>query len=83
MGEPNIAKQHTPDIRRNALMTGTSIQEILSTAFGGVLKMLTGTKYPQNVRTLIRMLVEELLRQIFTKYHPDLQETLDAIATQS
>ena len=43
------------------LMAGTGIQEILSTAFGGVLKMLTGNKYPQNVRAF-RMLVEELLR---------------------
>ena len=31
------------------LMAGTGIQEILSIAFGGVLKMLTRKKYPQIV----------------------------------
>ena len=43
------------------LMADTGIVEILSVAFGGVLKMLSGKKFPQNVRAL-RMLVEELLR---------------------
>ena len=66
-------------------MTGTGIQEILSTGFGNVLKMTTGKKYTQNVRAF-RMLVEELLRPIFAKNHrecvDDLQEALDAIATQ-
>lgn len=42
-------------------MADTGIVEILSSAFGGVLKMLTGKKFPKNVRTL-RMLVEDLLR---------------------
>ena len=51
-------------------MAGIGIQEILSTAFGGVLKMLSGKKYPQNVRAL-GMLVD------------DLQEALNAIAAQS
>ena len=68
------------------LMAGTGIQEILNTEFGGVLKMLTGNKYPPNARSF-RMLVEELLRPIFAKHHPecldDLQEALDAIAAQS
>ena len=68
------------------LMTGTGIQEILTTAFVGVLKMLTGKKYPQKVRAFT-ILVEELLRQIFAKHHPEcmecLQEALDVIATQS
>ena len=48
------------------LIAGTGIQEILSTAFGGVLKMLTGIKYPQNVRAF-RTLFEELPRPIFPK----------------
>ena len=61
------------------LMAGTGIQEILSSAFGGVLKMLTGKKYLQNIRAF-RMLVEELLRPILAKHHleymEDLQEAL-------
>ena len=48
------------------LMADTGIVEILSVAFGGVLKMLSGKKFPQNVRAL-RMLVEELLRPLFGK----------------
>ena len=46
------------------LMAGSGIVEVLSEAFGGVLKMLTGEKYPNNVRTL-RMLVEEVIRPLF------------------
>ena len=52
------------------LMARTGIQEIISTAFGGVLKMLTGKKYPQNV-CAFRMLAEELLKPIFAKHHPN------------
>ena len=40
-----------------SLMAGSGIVEMLTEAFGGVLKMLTGKKYPDNVRAL-RMLVE-------------------------
>ena len=47
-------------------MADTGIVEILSVAFGGVLKMLSGKKFPQNVRAL-RMLVEELLPPLFGK----------------
>lgn len=46
------------------LMAGSGIVEVLSEAFAGVSKMLTGKKYPDNVRAL-RMLVEELLRPFF------------------
>ena len=65
------------------LMADTGIVEILSVAFGGVLKMLSGKKFPQNVRAL-RMLVEELLRPLFGKnsFHnmDDLIQELDAIS---
>ena len=68
------------------LMAGTGTQEILSTAFGGVMKMLTGKNYTRSVR-VFRMLVEVLLRPILAKHHPecmeDLQEALDDIAAQS
>ncbi|KAG1656584.1 hypothetical protein GQR58_023837 [Nymphon striatum] len=62
------------------LMADTGIVDVLSAAFGGVLKMLTGKKYPQNVRAL-RMLVEELLRPIFDNNELEtmsgLQQVLD------
>ena len=47
-----------------SLMAGSGKTEILSEAFAGVLKMLTGKKYPDNVRAL-RMLVEEIIRPLF------------------
>ena len=45
------------------LMGNTGLREIMQTAFGGVPKMLTGKKFPQNMRAL-RMVVEELLSSI-------------------
>ena len=47
------------------LMENTGLTEVLSGPFGGVQKMLSGKKFPENVRAL-RMLVEELLRPVFT-----------------
>ena len=41
------------------LMNNTGLEELMNSAFGGVLKMLSGKKYPQNLRPL-RMVVEEL-----------------------
>ena len=67
-------------------MADTGIVEILSVAFGGVLKMLSGKKFPQNVRAL-RMLLEELWRPIFGKnsFHnmDDLLQEEDAISVES
>ena len=40
---------------------------IISTTFGSVDKMLSGKKYPQNVRAL-RLLTEEILRPVFHRY---------------
>ena len=45
------------------LIAGSGIEEVLSVTFSGVAKMLSGKKYPHNVRAL-RLLVEELLRPI-------------------
>ena len=45
------------------LMGNTGLSEIMQTAFGGVPKMLTGKKFPQNMKAL-RMVVEELLSSI-------------------
>ena len=50
-----------------SLMAGSGILEVLSEAFGGVLKMITGKRYPDNVRAL-RMLVEELISDHFSKH---------------
>ncbi len=44
------------------LMVDSGLSELLKHAFGGVEKMLTGKKYPQNVRAF-RLLTEELLRE--------------------
>ena len=44
------------------LMSNTGLTEIMQTTFGGVPKMLSGKKFPQNVRAL-RMVVEELCVQ--------------------
>jgi len=71
-----------------ALMADTGVVEILSVAFGGEwggLKMLSGKKYPQNVRAL-RMLVEEILVSVFEKHQLesmlDLQNILDDISSK-
>ena len=45
------------------LMTGTGLSEIMKSTFAGVPKMLTGKKFPQNIRAL-RLVVEELLRPL-------------------
>lgn len=69
-----------------SLMAGSGIVEVLSGAFAGVLKMLTGKKYPDNIRAL-RMLTEELLRPLFLKQSmlcmDELQEALNNAASQS
>lgn len=43
------------------LMEGTGLAEIIESTFAGVNKMLSGKKFPQNVRAM-RLVVEELLR---------------------
>ena len=45
------------------LMANSGLEELMNSAFGGVLKMLSGKKFPQNLRAL-RMVVEELLRDV-------------------
>ena len=44
-----------------SLLAESGLSDILSEVFGGVPKMLSGKKFPQNVRAL-RMLAEEVLR---------------------
>ena len=45
------------------LTQGSGLSEVLSTTFAGVTKMLSGKKFPQNVRAM-RLVVEELLRSL-------------------
>ena len=45
------------------LMQGSGLSEILESTFTGVARMLSGKKFPQNVRAM-RLVVEELLRGI-------------------
>jgi len=69
-----------------SLMAGSGMTEILSEAFAGVLKMLTGKQYPDNVRAL-RMLVEEIIRPLFQTQNlgcmADLLQALDDAASHS
>ena len=69
-----------------SLMAGSGIVEVPSEAFGCVLKMLTGKKYPDNVRVL-RMFVVELIRPFFQTQNmlcmDDLQRALNDTASHS
>ena len=61
-----------------SLMSNSGLEELMNTAFGGVPKMLSGKKFPQNLRAL-RMVVEELLRDILSDSTnlSDLMSTLE------
>ncbi len=69
-----------------SLMAESGLAEILSVAFSGVRKMLTGRKYPQNVRAL-RLLVEKILRSVFDENDMESMEyihrVLEAISEKS
>ena len=68
------------------LMTETGVAQILESVFGGVEKMLTGKKFPMNVRAL-RMVAEELLRDVIgngqLKGHHDFMNVLEDLASKS
>jgi len=66
------------------LMANTGLEEIMKTSFGGVPKMLSGKKFPQNVRAL-RLVVEEVLRGIVGQLesHTELQEHLEVLSQES
>jgi len=53
------------------LMHGTGLTEIMESAFSGVSKMLSGKKFPPNVRAL-RIVATEILRPVFER-----QEVVD------
>ena len=48
----------------------SGIVDTLSSAFGVVLNMLTGKKFPENVRAL-RILVENLIRPVIAQHSPE------------
>ena len=48
-----------------SLEAESSLYELLDSTFAGVQKMMTGKKFPQNMRAL-RILAEELLRPVLT-----------------
>ena len=62
------------------LMGGSGMEEVMEEAFGGVQKMLSGKKFPQNVRAL-RIVAEEVLRKLFkeesVECYSDLVKVLD------
>jgi hypothetical protein len=64
----------------------SGLEDILSEVFGGVPKMLSGKKFPQNVRALI-FLAEEVLRGVLEDHHfntkDELIEFLEERANQS
>ena len=69
-----------------SLMAESGLSDILSEVFGGVPKMLSGKKFPQNVRD-IRMMAEEVVCGLFMDHHfentEDLMKALDQIASES
>lgn len=69
-----------------ALMAERGLSDILMEVFGGVPKMLSGKKFPQNVRAL-RLLAEAVLRSIIPlgqfQTADGLMKALEAIARQS
>jgi hypothetical protein len=68
------------------MMTERGLLDILSEVLGGVPKMLSGKKFPQNVRAL-RMMAEEVLQSLFLNHDfttaGDMMKALDQIATDS
>ena len=62
-----------------SLVAENGTKAILSTTFGSVDKMLSGKKYPQNVRAL-RLLTEEILRPVFD-HHADHLHSMDDLDT--
>ena len=66
------------------LMADTGLETILQVAFGGVASMLSGKKYPQNIRAL-RLLTEELLRGtiVHMDSHDSLMKVLDNKSQES
>ena len=65
----------------NKLMANSSLEMLMSSAFGGVSKMLIGKKFPMNIRAL-SLAVLELLRGLVDEIvdYDDLIVFLDSLA---
>ncbi|KAH3755284.1 hypothetical protein DPMN_189975 [Dreissena polymorpha] len=65
-------------------MTTSGLEDILKAFFGGVIRMLTGKNFPQNVRAL-RMVAKEVLRKESpnVKTFDDLMLSLESKAKNS
>ena len=69
-------------------MTESGLFDVLSEVyvFGGIPKMQSGKKFPQNVHAL-RMMAEEVICSLFMNHHfrtaDDMMKALDQIATDS
>ena len=65
----------------NKLMANSSLEKLMSSAFGGVSKMLIGKKFPMNIRAL-SLAVLELLRGLVDEIvdYDDLIVFLDSLA---
>ena len=66
------------------VMCNSGLGEVMNSAFAGVPKMLSGKKFPQNVRGL-RLVTEELLRGIIadTESHAHLTSVPAELSTES
>ena len=68
------------------LMEGTGLQDLLIPSFGSVDKMLSGKKFPQNMRAL-RLLMEEILGPVFERgvltRMVELHEALQEVSNRS
>ena len=68
------------------LMQGSGLSEVLESTFAGVAKMLSGKKFPQNVRAM-RLVVEDVLRGIMRNENitsmDELSSYLDKAASAS
>ena len=56
-------------------MAESGLSDILSEVFGGVPKMLSGKKFPQNVRAL-RNMAEDVVRGLFIDHNFENNEDL-------
>jgi len=66
------------------LMSNTGLEDVMKSSFGSVQTMLSGKKFPQNVRAL-RIVTEELLLKISEKLdgYSDLENSLAALSKRS
>ena len=60
------------------LMTNTGLEEVMCKAFAGVKKMLTGKKFPQNMRAL-QLVAEECIRDVVTNRYEESNSVIEIL----